>query len=63
MFQEIAALGGDDNLYFYDAIAAQVTFNSLNQNKIFKASRYVRAVMIITTVPSTGRSMKNSGKS
>jgi len=40
MFQEIAALGGDDNLYFYDAIAPSVTFNSLNQNKIFKASRY-----------------------
>ncbi len=40
LFQEIAALGGDENLYFYDAIAPSVTLNSLNLNRIFKASRY-----------------------
>lgn len=38
--REIAALGGDENLYFYDAIAPSVTLNSLNQERIFKASRY-----------------------
>jgi len=38
--QEIAALSGDENLYFYDAIAPSVTLSSLNQDRIFKASRY-----------------------
>ena len=40
LFQQIAGLGGDDNLYFYDAIAPSVTLSSLDLNKIFKASRY-----------------------
>ncbi len=40
LFQEIARLTGEENLYFFDAIAPSVTLNSLNQNKIFRASRY-----------------------
>lgn len=33
-------LTGEENLYFYDAVAPSVTFESLDKNKIFKASRY-----------------------
>ena len=40
LLQEIASLGGAENLFFYDAIAPSVTFSSLNQDRIFKASRY-----------------------
>ncbi len=40
LFQEIAAQSGNDNLFFYDAIAPSVTLSSLNQDRIFKASRY-----------------------
>lgn len=36
LLQEIAA----ENLYFYDAVAPSVTLNSLDQQRIFKASRY-----------------------
>ncbi len=40
LFQEIARLTGEENLFFYDAIAPSVTLNSLNQDKVFRASRY-----------------------
>lgn len=40
LFEKIAALTGEDNLYFFDAIAPSVTLSSLDQEKIFKASRY-----------------------
>jgi methylenetetrahydrofolate--tRNA-(uracil-5-)-methyltransferase len=40
LLQEIASLGGAENLFFFDAIAPSVTFSSLNQDRIFKASRY-----------------------
>lgn len=40
LFEEIARLTGEENLYFYDAIAPSVTLSSLNQDKIFRASRY-----------------------
>lgn len=40
LFEKIAALTGEDNLYFFDAIAPSVTLSSLDQDKVFKASRY-----------------------
>ncbi len=40
LFQDIARLSGEENLHFYDAIAPSVTLSSLNQERIFKASRY-----------------------
>ncbi len=33
-------LTGEDNLYFFDAIAPSVTVDSLDMNKVYKASRY-----------------------
>jgi methylenetetrahydrofolate--tRNA-(uracil-5-)-methyltransferase len=40
LFLELTRLSGEENLYFYDAIAPSVTLDSLDQNKIFKSSRY-----------------------
>ncbi len=40
--QEIAALTGGDHLYFYDAMAPIVTYESIDQSKVFRASRYGR---------------------
>ncbi|MDY7039471.1 MAG: FADH(2)-oxidizing methylenetetrahydrofolate--tRNA-(uracil(54)-C(5))-methyltransferase TrmFO [Chloroflexota bacterium] len=39
---EIAALTGQDHLYFYDAMAPIVTYESIDQGKVFRASRYGR---------------------
>lgn len=38
--KELMTLTGEDNLYFYDAIAPSVTLESIDQSRIFKASRY-----------------------
>ncbi len=40
LFAELARISGEENLYFYDAIAPSVTLESLNKDKIFKSSRY-----------------------
>lgn len=40
LFEKIAGLTGEENLYFFDAIAPSVTLSSLDQEKVFKASRY-----------------------
>lgn len=40
LFKELTGLSGEENLYFYDAVAPSVTLSSLDQNKIFKLSRY-----------------------
>ncbi|MCX5779759.1 MAG: FAD-dependent oxidoreductase, partial [Firmicutes bacterium] len=40
LFGELSRLSGEDNLYFYDAVAPSVTEASLDKTKIFKASRY-----------------------
>lgn len=40
LFKELTSLSGEENLYFYDAVAPSVTLSSLDQNKIFKLSRY-----------------------
>jgi len=41
---EIAALVGDDHLYFYDAISPIVLAESLDQAKVFRASRWGRSL-------------------
>ncbi len=40
LHQEIAGLLGYDYMYFYDAIAPIVTYDSIDMNKVFLASRY-----------------------
>jgi len=40
LFQELTRLSGEENLYFYDAVAPSVTLESLDKEKIFKSSRY-----------------------
>ncbi len=37
---ELSRITGTENLFFYDAIAPSVTLESLDQGKVFKASRY-----------------------
>lgn len=37
---ELKTLTGEDNLHFFDAIAPSVTLESIDQSRIFKASRY-----------------------
>lgn len=39
-WQHLQSLTGADNLYFYDAVAPSVTAESLNTDKIYRASRY-----------------------
>lgn len=38
--QHIALLGGEQNLYFFDAVAPSVTVDSIDKNNAYKASRY-----------------------
>ncbi len=38
--QQIADLGGQENLYFFDAIAPSITAESIDRKYAFKASRY-----------------------
>jgi len=40
--REIAALAGEEHLYFYDAMAPIVTLESVDMRKAFRASRYGR---------------------
>jgi methylenetetrahydrofolate--tRNA-(uracil-5-)-methyltransferase len=40
--KEIAELTGQEHLYFYDAMAPIVTLDSIDQTKVFRASRYGR---------------------
>lgn len=40
--KEIAALAGQEHLYFYDAMAPIVTLESIDQIKVYRASRYGR---------------------
>ena len=40
--RQIAELTGQDQLYFYDAMAPIVTLDSIDQSKVFRASRYGR---------------------
>lgn len=40
LFRELTRITGEENLFFYDAVAPSVTLESLDMDKIFKASRY-----------------------
>lgn len=40
LHQEIASLLGEEYMYFFDAVAPIVTYDSINMNKVFLASRY-----------------------
>ena len=40
--QEIARLSGQEHLYFYDAMAPIVAHESIDQSRVFRASRYDR---------------------
>ena len=41
---DIAALVGADHLYFYDAISPIVLAETIDRTKVFRASRWERAV-------------------
>jgi methylenetetrahydrofolate--tRNA-(uracil-5-)-methyltransferase len=43
-FQSIARLAGEEYLYFYDALAPIVTYESINLDVAFRASRYRRGM-------------------
>ncbi|KUG03580.1 trna:m(5)u-54 mtase gid [hydrocarbon metagenome] len=38
--KKLQDLSGKENLYFYDAVAPSITFESIDLDKVFKASRY-----------------------
>jgi methylenetetrahydrofolate--tRNA-(uracil-5-)-methyltransferase len=38
--QALAALAGQESLYFYDAMAPIVTYDSIEQSRVFRAARY-----------------------
>ncbi len=40
LFAELLRMSGEENLFFYDAVAPSVTLESLDKEKVFKASRY-----------------------
>ncbi|MBC7315208.1 MAG: methylenetetrahydrofolate--tRNA-(uracil(54)-C(5))-methyltransferase (FADH(2)-oxidizing) TrmFO [Chloroflexi bacterium] len=40
--QEIAALAGEEHLFFYDAMAPIVTLDSIDMSKVFRGARYGR---------------------
>ncbi|PKM77652.1 MAG: methylenetetrahydrofolate--tRNA-(uracil(54)-C(5))-methyltransferase (FADH(2)-oxidizing) TrmFO [Firmicutes bacterium HGW-Firmicutes-15] len=40
LYQELLCMSGEENLFFYDAVAPSVTLESMDKEKIFKASRY-----------------------
>ncbi|MEA3408384.1 MAG: methylenetetrahydrofolate--tRNA-(uracil(54)-C(5))-methyltransferase (FADH(2)-oxidizing) TrmFO [Chloroflexota bacterium] len=50
---EIAALTGQDHLYFYDAMAPIVTRESIDQSKTFRASRHETAEADYINCPMT----------
>jgi len=51
--REIAALAGEDSLYFYDAMAPIVSLESIDQSKTFRESRYGRGEADYINCPMT----------
>ena len=51
--QQIATLAGQDQLYFYDAMAPIVSANSIDQEGVFRASRYDRGEADYINCPMT----------
>ncbi|MBN1402018.1 MAG: methylenetetrahydrofolate--tRNA-(uracil(54)-C(5))-methyltransferase (FADH(2)-oxidizing) TrmFO [Anaerolineae bacterium] len=50
---EIATLAGQEQLYFYDAMAPIVAYDSIDQSKVFRASRYDRGEADYINCPMT----------
>ena len=50
---EIAALAGQDSLYFYDAMAPIVALESIDQTKTFRESRYGKSGADYINCPMT----------
>lgn len=40
LYEELSIMSGEENLHFFDAVAPSVSIDSLNKDKVFKASRY-----------------------
>lgn len=53
MAEEIKFLTGEEYLYFYDAAAPIVTYDSLDLNKVFRASRYGKGTDDYLNCPMT----------
>ncbi|MDI6829007.1 MAG: FADH(2)-oxidizing methylenetetrahydrofolate--tRNA-(uracil(54)-C(5))-methyltransferase TrmFO [Armatimonadota bacterium] len=51
--QEISKLTGREHLYFYDAVAPTVTADSINYDKVFRASRYGKGEAAYLNCPMT----------
>lgn len=51
--EKIAALLGNDYLYFFDAVAPIVTYDSINLDKVYLASRYDKGEAAYLNAPMT----------
>lgn len=51
--EQLALLAGDESLYFYDAMAPIVTLESINEERVFRASRYDRGDADYVNCPLT----------
>lgn len=51
LWQCLQSITGEENLYFYDAVAPSVTAESLDMTKVFRASRYGKGATIISIAP------------
>lgn len=59
--KSIAALSGDEHLFFFDAISPIVRADSINMNVAFRASRYGKSGDPSTTAPLPGTSQEEEG--
>ena len=55
----LQALSGEENLYFFDAIAPSVTYESLDKSKVFRASRYGKGTDDYLNCPFSEMEYKN----
>ena len=53
LFEKIKELTGEEHLYFYDAAAPMVSFDSIDMEKAFRASRYDRGEADYINCPMT----------
>ena len=53
LHEEISKLIGSDHLYFYDAVAPIVTYDSIDMTKVFLASRYNKGEASYLNCPMT----------
>lgn len=52
-YQHLCTRTGEDQLFFYDAVAPSVTLDSLNMSKIFRAARYGKGTEDYLNCPMT----------